>query len=174
METRKLNFKKDWKEDKEWVDLFEPKIKEICGRIFITTAPRRLDIEEATDLLVLEIKPLTIACRVRRHNYYFQFDNKNEFTIRKTRPSGYKSEFAKICEGWGDYYFYAFSNGYENGSGFRLYTLFNLKVFRREWIFNNWKKHLRFKEMKNKDGSSNFYAFKIKPFPQDFIMKGET
>lgn len=169
METRLADFK-DWKEDKNWVDLFEPTIKRILGNTFIKTASKRIDMEEATDLLVLELKPLTIACRIRRYDYYFKWDYKNELTIRLNRPSGKKSEFKKICEGWADYYFYGFSNQYEDGSGFKSYSIFDLKVFRREWIFNNWKHHLKFKKQINKDSSSEFFAFKISCFPKDFVL----
>jgi len=166
---RQLNFKKDWKEDKAWVDLFEPAIKKICAEVFIHAAPKRIDMEEATDLLVLEIKPITIACRVRRYKYYPDFSD--EFTMRRSRPSGKKSEISKIIEGWGDYYFYGFSNKFEDGSGFESYTIFDLRIFRRELILHGYKKHLKFSRQNNKNGSSDFLAFKLNCFPEDFFIK---
>ena len=169
-ETRPRNFQVD----KERVDRFENEIKRICGEIFIDTSPCRIDCEEATDLLLLEIKPVRIACRVREYRYWLNYSN--EFTIRASRPNRCETELQKIISGWCDYNFYGFADETDT----KLFSWFigDLKVFRKEfnralWIQN--KKieapSIKWMERSNKDGSSKFLAFQLDSFPSDFIVK---
>ena len=58
------------------------------------------DAERNTDLIVLKLDAVRIACRVRNHEYITRYGD--EFTIRAERPSGVKTELAKIIDGWGD------------------------------------------------------------------------
>lgn len=77
-----------WERDKREADVFTPTIKAVLGRLFIGEAPVKEDQEQATDLMVFTIAPLTVACRMRRKSYVYSEAFRNEFTIRCTRPSG--------------------------------------------------------------------------------------
>jgi hypothetical protein len=98
----------DWENDKRWSDRFIPEIKRHLGQVLITESPAEEDAKHNTDLIVLTLKPWRVACRVREFAYLGQYGN--EFTIRASRPNGTKTELTKIIEGWGDYFFYGFSN----------------------------------------------------------------
>jgi len=144
----------NWKEDKKWSDKFLPEIKRILGENLIKEPPN-------TDLIVLKLESIRIACRIRKFNYFEKF--RNEFTIRAGRPSNKKVELTKIIEGWGDYLFYGFSNKEETGliywkiidlNKFRLY-------FNRFLVKNNG--YLPGKKQQNFDNSSYFYIFTDKP-----------
>ena len=116
----------DWKADKRWSDRFLPEIKAILGTHLIGEPPVEEDAERNTDLMVLKMEAVRIGCRIRRHKYLVAFGN--EFTIRAGRPSGAKTELAKIVEGWGDYFFYGFSNAEHHELA--AWFLGDLRVFR--------------------------------------------
>lgn len=157
-----------FKEDKRRVDIFEPVIKSICGRVFIGTADKEADCHEATDLLILEIKPIRIACRVRRFSYLNKYGD--EFTIRAKRPNGNPTELEKILEGgWCDYNFYGFAN--EEDTKLQRWFIGDLRIFRREYFRYLQGKPTIFTPIKNTngDGSSDFEAYKIASLPDEFI-----
>lgn len=155
-----------WASDKKWSDVFLPQIKAIIGQTFIVEPPATEDQEHNTDLIVLKMDPIRVACRIRRERYYQQYAD--EFTIRCSRPSGIKTELSKIIEGWGDYLFYGFGD-----ESLIAYRIGDLKVFRlwftRYLSQNGGTTPGLFK--KNADGSSNFIAFKWSELPQNFIVK---
>lgn len=172
--------------DRGWSNKFEPIIKKalgaLLGRLLINEEAS--DRHQATDLchqdeqlMVLNFKPYTFGCRVRRHAYYWHknysgsFDYRYQFTIRNTRPSGHKSEFDKIADGWCDYLFYGISNPAEDGSGFSIYSIIDLKVFRAELIrkgaHSGWIQMAHGKN--NRDNSSDFYAFSFSDFQPSLI-----
>jgi len=157
-----------WQKDKNWSDKFIPEIKQILGLHLISESPVEEDQERNTDLIVLRLEAVRIACRVRRHDYLQKY--KDEFTIRAGRPSGAKTELTKIIEGWGDYFFYGFSN--KNESNLAQWFLGDLKCFRL-W-FNrflvNYKGYVPGVEKPNKDNSSYFKAFKLNQLPDNFII----
>ena len=159
METNQRNFEND----KKRVDKFEPQIKSICGQVFIKTAPKRIDCEEATDLIVLEIDPIRIACRVRHHKFLNYYDD--EFTIRYDRPSGAKTELEKILNGWCDYNFYGFAD--KSDTYVEQWIIGDLNVFRDEYLAL--KLSGRVIKRWNRDGSSELSAFKIKDLSNKFI-----
>jgi len=162
-----------WQENKQWSDKFLPKIKMICGLYLTGEPPIEEDMERNTDLIVLNMTPLRIACRIRHFSYFEKYQD--DFTIRTLVPSGRNSELTKIIEGYGDYSFYGFSNQKETDlyawklckvSVFRLWfmrKLFMRKLAKGEKDF--YTKH------KNTDGSSEFYSFKWKDLPPEFIIK---
>ena len=76
---------RSFKEDFHRVKKFESQIKSICADIFIVNAPFEYDVKYATDLLILEIMPFRIACRVRTNSYLID-KYKYQFTIRNERP----------------------------------------------------------------------------------------
>lgn len=90
--------------------------------------------------------------------------------VKYSRPSHVKCELTKIIEGWGDYFFYAFATGDE--TGFIQWVLCRLNVF-RVW-FNRYlathKGRMPGVLQENGDKSSDFYAYKLRDMPQDFIV----
>jgi len=158
---------KTWQEDKRWSDVFLLEIKRILGENLIGEPPAEEDMERNTDLIVLKMEPLRIGCRIRRFKYFENY--KDEFTIRAGRPSGTKTELSKIIEGWGDFFFYGFSDKQEKG--LLLWSLCDLKIFRlwfnRQLIITQKVPGI---PKNNTDNSSNFLAFKFKNLPTNFIQ----
>ena len=156
-----------WREDLSWSNKFLPEIKRILGEYLISAAPMEEDAEHNTDLIVLKLDAIRIACRIRRYDYLARYPN--EFTIRSGRPNGCKTELTKIIEGWGDYFFYGFSD--EQETGLAAWSLCNLKVFRlwfNEQLFTH--KQAPGQKQNNGDGSSSFRAFSIFALPGEFVI----
>ena len=153
-----------WQNDKRWSDKFLPEIKQILGLYLIGEPPIEEDQERNTDLIVLKMDAVRIACRVRRHQYLERYGD--ELTIRAGRPSGVKTELTKIIEGWGDYIFYGFSNIDE--TALEQWFLGCLKAFRL-WYMSELAKcnAMNFPGQKkcNGDNSSFFYSFKCHEIP---------
>ncbi len=161
-----------WKSRKEWSDKFFPEIKSILGVNLIGEPPIEEDAERNTDLIVLRMDAVRIACRVRTHQYLLKADGKyrNEFTMRCSLPSRVKTELAKVIEGWGDYFFYGFSD--ESEETLASWILGDLKVFRL-WFMQYMAKHKGAwpgLHQLNADGSSGFIAFNVEALPEDFII----
>lgn len=156
---------KSWEKDKKESDIYLGEIKQIIGMHLIGEPPIEEDRERNTDLVVLKMDSVRIACRVRTEDYYSQKDYKNEFTIRTSRPSGQKTELRKVIEGWGDYMFY----GFGNGQMLICWHLLDLKVF-RSYFFNMAMRSKVPREIPNRDGSSGFMPFKINDFPHELII----
>ena len=158
----------DFNNDFDWQRRFLPEMKRICGEYLIGESPYDEDAQRNTDLIVLRLDAVRIACRVRR-NYYAEKYN-DEFTIRSSRPNGHKTELTKVVEGWGDYILYGFAD--EHNESLCAWTLGSLSVFRlwfnRQLVVNNGD--MPGKPQKNKDGSSCFLAFKVSALPSEFIV----
>ena len=160
----------DWIKDKQWSDKFLPEIKSILGLYLIGEPKDEEDIIRNTDLIVLKMEAVRIACRIRKSH---QYNDKymQEFTIRYGRPSGNKTELTKIIEGWGNYLFYGFSDDTE--TSLRFWSLFDLGIFRlwynRE-LFNLNKGEHPGTKINNHDNSSSFMVFNYKNFPKDFVV----
>lgn len=158
-----------WQADKRWSDRFLPEIKSILGVHLIGEPPAEEDAERNTDLMVLRMDAVRIACRVRSHSYLSRYGN--EFTIRAGRPSGIKTELTKIIEGWGDYFFYGFCN--ETESRLAKWTLADLKVFRiwyNRQVFMLPPGRAPGRAKTNIDGSSHFVAFQWEEIYQNLIV----
>jgi len=156
-----------WNEDKRWSDKFLPGIKRILGEYLISEPPVEDDRERNTDLMVLKLDAVRIGCRIRKHKYLEAYGG--QFTIRAGRPSGTKTELTKIIEGWGDYFFYGFSN--EDETRLKQWILGDLRAF-RIWFFRELvKNNGRYPgiSQSNTDKSSNFMAFSYKDIP-NFVM----
>lgn len=154
--------------NKRWSDKFIPYIADAIGRVLIVPAPFEEDAQRNTDLVVLRMDSVRIGCRVRRHEYFNNYSD--EFTIRASLPSGTKTELTKIIEGWGDFFFYGFSNADE--TGLEKWTLADFNVFRlwfNRHLFSN-KGQLPGKPRTNNDKSSDFMVFKWEDLPGDFIV----
>ena len=147
-----------WTDDKRWSDKFMPEIKQILGMYLIGEPPVEEDCERNTDLIVLKMEAVRIACRIRRNEYFQRYPE--EITIRMKRPNGSKTELTKIIEGWGDYFFYGFAD--ENESHLCAWKLCKLNIFRlwfNQQLFIN--KGLIPGILKpNSDNSSSFLAIK--------------
>lgn len=159
----------DWRKDKQWSDGLLSEIKAILGVHLIGEPPVEEDAERNTDLMVLRMDAVRIGCRVRRHQYLSRYGG--EFTIRAGRPSGVKTEMTKIIEGWGDYFFYGFSD--ETGRRLAAWTLADLRVFRRSYTLMLLRSAPGVAPgigKMNADGSSSFAAFRWDEFPSDFIV----
>jgi len=157
-------------ENRAWSDLFITQIKRELGEIFINVSSEYKDTQEATDLIIMGVGDLCFACRVRRFDYFEKY--KDQFTIRLKLPKYNKSEMDKIKEGFGDYYFYGFSNEKNNGSGFIQYIIFDLKIFRQYlgYLKRSSRKECWGKKS-NKDNSPDFIWFKIECFPPNMFIK---
>ena len=160
-----------WQGDKRWSDRFLPEIKAILGTYLIGEPPHEEDAERNTDLMVLGMEAVRIGCRVRRHKFLATYGN--EFTIRAGRPSGCKTELTKIVEGWGDYFFYGFTDTEERSLA--AWLLGDLRVFRL-W-FNRTilaTKNCPGQSKDNNDNSSNFRAFVVSDLPTEFVIARVT
>lgn len=156
-----------YQQDKRWSDRFLPEIKSILGQHLIGAASLEEDRKRNTDLIVLKMEAVRIACRVRKYEYYVRYPD--EFTIRASRPSKQKTELTKIVEGWGRFFFYGFADEHEQ----RLYawSLCDLNVFRiwfqRYLAAHGGKTPGEFKS--NHDGSSSFGVFHLDDLPNEFV-----
>lgn len=153
----------DWKEDKKWSDKFLPEIKMILGLHLIGEPTPEEDVERNTDLIVLKMEAVRIACRIRRFEYYSKYPN--DITIRTNRPSGTKTELAKIIESWGNYFFYGFSDSEEKKlCSWKLCNLNAFRLYFNSYIVNN-KGNIPGFEKANGDNSSSFRAFNAMLIP---------
>ena len=157
-----------WESDKRWSDRFLPELKRILGEHLIGEPPVQEDMERNTDLIVLRMDAVRIACRVRKYDYLRRYPN--EFTIRSGRPSGAKTEMAKIVEGWGDFLIYGFSDSAERDLA--AWTLIDLGALRL-WINRHMATHkgnlpCTFKP--NVDKSSTFAAFDLRAAPPGLVV----
>ncbi|MEO5366654.1 MAG: hypothetical protein H7831_09930 [Magnetococcus sp. WYHC-3] len=156
METKPNNYDNNIRLERKFADI----IKQILGRQFIGQDPV-MDREQATDFLVLNVKPFKVACRLRTLRYY---DFRDQFTIRWKLSSGGQTEIDKIRAGFGDYIFYGFVNKEENK--IIDYFIGDLNVFRQHestivpGIFSNCD-----------DNPSMLAAYNIASFPMEFIIK---
>jgi hypothetical protein len=157
---------KPWEKDKRDTDKYLPEIKRIIGEYLISEPPIEEDAERNTDLIVLKLDAIRIACRIRKYNYYNTYAD--EFTLRSGRPSGVLTELAKVVSGWGNYFFYGFAN--ENETRLYAWGLADLNIFRlwyMQQIFKNSRPGIL---QNNKDNSSQFMAFKWQELPTKFIV----
>lgn len=154
-----------WKNDKTWSDQFLPQIKRELGAFLLNEPPFDEDQERNTDLIVLKMDSVRIACRIRKYAFYLNQNYRNDFTIRSGRPSGAKTELAKIIEGWGDYLFYGFCNIEETELiAWRILSLNAFRLWFNRSIVQNAGKLPGFTKS-NHDGSSSFMAFNAKQIP---------
>ena len=159
----------DWKQDKTAVDRLLPNIKYILGHYLIGAAPVEEDQQRNTDLIVLNMQPVRVACRIRGYEYFRKYPY--EFTVRSSRPSGAKTELEKIVEGWGDYLFYGFAS--PDGDALAFWFLADLHVFRRwfsEAVAALPAGVLPGSLHHNGDGSSSFRAFQLEELPREFVI----
>lgn len=154
---------KGWEKDKQWSDKFILEIKRILGETFFALPSLSDDQMKNTDLICMDMTGKRIGCRVRKKQYLSKYPF--QFTIRYSRPMGTKTEYQKILDGWGDYFFYGFSNTLE--TSFLLWMIGDLKIFRQTIINDNRTGQTK----QNTDNSSNFKVFEWQEMPSDFFVK---
>jgi hypothetical protein len=163
---------RSFRTDFAWQRQYIRHMKAIIGQGLITEAPLALDMQRNTDLLILrfdDVTRLNVACRVRRHEEYWKREYSKEFTIRSERPTGAKTELAKVVDDeFGDYILYGFAHESEP----RLFSwiLGDLEVFRYWWWdFTNHYGKKPGTEWPNGDGTW-FRAFRIDDLPKEFVV----
>jgi hypothetical protein len=143
-------------------------MKQIVGMHLIREAPAEEDMQHNTDLIVLRLDAIRIACRVRRPKNLSKYGH--QFTIRTKRPNGTKTELAKVLEGWGDYNLYGF--GAESGDYLTTWVLGDLDIFRL-WFQRETVKLPAGRqpgvEQTNPDGTK-FRAFNVAAMPPGFVV----
>jgi len=160
-----------WQYDKGWADQFMPDIKAVLGRHLLGEASMAEDSKHATDLVVLQMKDLRIAVRMRRRKYAENQHYVNQFTIRTERRSGVKTEMAKLIEGWGDYYFYGFEGLHEGELG--IWNLIDLKEFRVGYmrlLADCDRGTFPGEPIKNADGGSSGRGFSYEWFAPELLV----
>lgn len=164
-------------DDKRWSDRFLPEIKSILGQHLISEPAIQEDMYHNTDLVVLKLEAVRVGCRIRRprnskgENVFQKY--KDEFTIRSDRPSGNKTELAKIIEGWGNFFFYGWAD--DDEKCLQLWHLCDLNVFRLHFnvflIENEGKVMGKIRENFDRgEQSSKFRVFQFKQFPPRFVI----
>ncbi len=158
-----------WECQKRWSDRFLPEMKSRLGQVLICEPPIEEDQSRNTDLIVLKMDYVRIACRIRRFQYLEKFGN--QFTIRCGLKSNSQTELDKVVAGWGDLIFYGFCD--ESETKLAKWFIGDLNVF-RSWYCG----YLRCNQgvepgekRDNKDGTS-LRSFCVSDLPSNFIVKG--
>lgn len=152
--------------DRSWSDQFLPAIRTIVGPHLLVPSTIEADIKQATDLMVLRARDMTIAARVRRHGFADRFPY--EFTVRAARDSGAKTEIEKITEGWGDWMFYGHQAS-PHSLSVHPWWLIDLSAWRAAMIRVAWNvgfPRVRTGMIPNGDGT-HFRYFDLRTFPLD-------
>lgn len=96
-----------YEEDRGFSDFMMPTVQAIVGRYVLKPAPVDVDQKLATDLMLFRAEAMMIAARVRKAKGDYARRYPWEITIRSDRPTGARTEFAKVFEdGFGDWMFY--------------------------------------------------------------------
>lgn len=118
-----------YSEDRKWGDRFLPAARQIVGPRLLVPAPFEEDAREATDLMVLRANDIRVAVRIRRPGYARRFPD--QFTLRYDRPSGAKTEYEKIMQGFGNLMLYGHAlRGREEAGELEQWLLIDLDALR--------------------------------------------
>jgi len=141
-------------EDREWSDIWIPKICDIVGPLLLKPATFEWDTKEATDLRVLNARDMRIGCRMREEGTEQKYPG--EFTIRSQRDSGHETELWKVICGWGDWLFY----GIQFGDNIWPWRIIDLDAFRAHLIKNkNLNALLHSKANQKPNGDGTWFTF---------------
>lgn len=155
-----------YRSDREWSDLYLPRIKALVGPHLLVPAPFEVDSEQATDLIVLRARDMQIACRVRTPGFTDKPRWRRQFTVRCKRDTGAKTELAKIIDGFGDWMFYGHATGLADE--INPWFLLDLHVFRAALIRHR-QRPVTFESCDNGDGTY-FKAYDIDSFPSQLVI----
>jgi hypothetical protein len=154
--------------DYYWQGRFIPEIKRLCADYLIEEAPVEEDRRHNTDLSVLRLDPIRVACRIRRFDYLSRYSD--EFTIRSARPTGaVQTDLQKVLSGWGDYLFYGFAK--QDDTGLAAWLLGDLKVFRlwhNQQLAKGKGRHPG--KLKTNDDGTKFLVYSIAELPLNFVV----
>ena len=145
--------------DRRWSDKFIPTIKRIVGPYLLEESSFMVDTKQAADLIVLNAKSLSIACRVRRYGFYERYPN--QFTVRSKRDSGASTELEKIINGFADWMFYGHADR-DGSANIPNWWLLDLTAWRSHMIRRD-KQSIKYGQQKNGDGTE-FVWFDIASF----------
>ena len=147
--------------DRRWSDAFIPAIKQIVGPLLLEESSFEVDTQQAADLVVMNARDKTIACRVRRAGYADRYGN--EFTIRAKRDTGAKTELEKIIDGFGDWMLYGHAN--QDGKSLSRWMVISLPALRAAII----RKQAQPIKKSNGDGT-HFVSFDIRQLPGSCLI----
>lgn len=147
--------------DRRWSDAFIPAIKQIVGPLLLEESSFEVDTQQAADLVVMNARDKTIACRVRRSGYADRYGF--EFTIRAKRDTGAKTELEKIIDGFGDWMFYG--HAHTDGMSVSRWMVVSLPALRAAII----RKQSNAMQKSNGDGT-HFIAFDVRNLPRDCLI----
>lgn len=155
-----------YRDDASWSEQFIPEMRCLIGPHLLTPSSLEQDRHEASDLVVLRGRDMTIACRIRRPGYASRYPH--QFTLRSHRENNMKTELAKIIEGWGDWLFYGHARTTEAVDGIEPWWLIDLSNFRAHLIRDGYRctRQLRHDKQSNNDGTW-FRWFDINSFSAD-------
>ena len=159
----------EYEDDARWSRRFLPELKRLIGEHLVAEASWEEDAKHNTDLIVLTLDQLRVACRVRRHRYWRDYGD--QFTLRCSRPGGVKTELEKVMDGWGDYLLYGFAD--VEARTLHAWLLGDLRVFRRWWLqqcAHASGDRAPGQHRQNEDGSSSFRSFSVEALPPQFIV----
>jgi len=160
-------------DDRAWSDRYLPVMRQLIGPHLLVPSPLEVDTKQASDLIILRGRDMTIACRVRRYGYAERYPW--DVTIRSKRDSGARTELEKIVEGWADWMFYGHAS--EDPGALLRWLLLDLHVWRREFVREGLRSALGkarrmaqvIKRQSNGDGT-HFLAFDVRRFTPDMII----
>lgn len=162
-----------YRDDRVWSDRYLAIIRALVGPHLLVPAPLELDNQQATDLIVLRARDMTIAARVRRFGYAERFPW--DITLRAKRDSGARTELEKIVEGWADWMFYGHSS--EDAGAISRWYLLDLHVWRREFIREGLRsaldkpaKYRRVIQPQSNGDGTHFVAFDVRRFPVALVI----
>lgn len=158
-------------ERKKWSDRFLTEIKSILGTVLLNEPPVVEDVQHNTDLVVLQMSNVRIACRVRKHKYLDDYGD--QFTIRKKSPNGGESELRKVIAGWGDLFFYGFCDQTE--TRIEKWIVGDLKVF-RVWLVEQLclKNGVLPGDTRTNSDGTQLIAFDCKKMPSSFVVASNS
>lgn len=139
--------------EKKFSQKFEDEVKQIFADLLIQRAPDHVDWNEATDLTIMQIHPFDIGVRIRRHKYLEDYGD--EITMRYKRSNGKKTEWDKLVDGKGDYYFYGFCD--EDEEKICAYNILDLTHFRAQLVRNTVDYHV----IERRKGQADFAAVDV-------------
>ena len=162
----------DYAFDRRWSDRFLPQIAQIVGPLMLGAAPTYHDQRENTDLMVLDAhENIRVAARVRKFGYFAGFGH--DVTFRHARANGAETEFAKLVNGFGRYFFYGHANA--EATDIPDWMVLDLNRFRGALIkesLSHMPEPLRMKFVRqdNFDNETSFLAYDIRTFPKGIIV----
>lgn len=127
---------RQWEIDKAWANGHDDQIADIWNAVAGLANPLRKgtyeeDTEGLGDYIYYSEHGNCLAARVRRWRYFLRYGR--QLTIRLSRPTGAKTEYAKIKSGMGDWYLYA----YEKQGRLEAWLFIDLHIFRDSGCIDN-------------------------------------